>query len=199
MRAPFVVTALASFAAAGCHVSDASVDRPDADDARASEVTGDAGGEPLADGPSDAPPTNPAECPADDPGFGGHKPCAVPESVRCAYVDACPTHPVTAPYDVYACHDDGTGARWTLVSDPYTPPCPIAQPNDGDPCPCSVHMAYLACNYGACEAMSRIYAACKGVDSFDRVWHVGPIACNPPEADAGHDASDAALDAPGGG
>ena len=189
-RAPFVVTALAGLAATGCHSTDVEVDadvengRGDPDGDRVDE-TADAALETALDMSDADARVEPAECPAENPGFGARKRCAAAASVRCAYVDGCPSHPAASTTDVYACHDDGTGARWTLVSDPYVPSCPKLQPNDGDPCPCSVHMAYLACNYGACESPALIYAACKGVDTFDRVWHVGAIPCNPPEIDSG--------------
>jgi hypothetical protein len=140
---------------------------------------------------------NPAQCPASDPGIGAaRKKCAAPPSVKCTYPDLCPQHPAATPYNEYICFDDGTGGHWTLSSTDYVPACPTDQPKDGDPCPCTIHMGYVACNYGACEDLSRTYAACKGIDTFDPTWHVTGIACNPPELDAAVDGD--ATDGDGG-
>lgn len=201
-RAPFVVTAaLAASSATACANTQSTINPPpvtsdsEITDAATNETSGDLDApEGAADVSADAAEANPALCPSDDPGFGARKPCDAPIGVRCAYPDLCPTKPKSTDTNLYICHDDGTGKHWTLSSDPYTPPCPASQPKDGDPCPCTIHMAYAACNYGLCESMTRIYAACKGVDTFDPVWHVASIACNPPEPDGGLDA-DAATDA----
>src|SRR5438552_15423249 len=91
--------------------------------------------------------TNPADCPADDPGFGARKSCDAALSVQCTYPDLCPSHPDASATNVYICKDDGTGKHWTLVSDEYTPACPTTQPIDGDPCPCTIHMAFTARTY----------------------------------------------------
>ena len=207
-RAPFVVTAtVVGASVVGCSsASTSGAPNPPAADATIDSQTnadtideqtdltpeGDAG---------DAMEANPPECPTDDPGIGARKSCDADASVRCTYPDLCPSHPGPYAWNVYACIDDGTGKHWTLVSDPYTPVCPKVQPNDGDPCPCTIHMAYAACNYGNCEDLTMVYAACKGDDTFDPIWHVTPITCNPPEPDAGFidvtddTAIDAAIDA----
>lgn len=141
----------------------------------------------------DALPPNPAACPADDPGFGAKiAPCTAPESVHCLYVDHCPLRPADAggpPLNVYVCHDTGSGGRWTSVAD-YTPTCPVAPPKSGDGCPCSPHMEYVACLYGTCEALDRVFYDCQSADRFESTWKVTPVSCNPPEVDGGHDAAD---------
>jgi len=182
LRAPFVVTAVLAASACGDDASHV-LPNPPGNDAGPY----DAGGDPYADAFGDG--YDP--CPSADPGFGAPKPCTAPPGLVCSYLDLCPQHPATSPTNDYACKTDGTGTHWTLVSDPYVPDCPATQPKDGDPCPCSVHYGYDACNYGSCEAMTMIYAACKGVDTFDPVWHVKPITCNPPEPDASLDVGDA--------
>ncbi len=207
LRAPFVVTAavmvsVASACSSGGHENgtdnppppDAELDTFDAGfDLGRIEASSDVTTADAQDG-RDAT-LNPPECPATDPGIGAiHKPCTAPASVRCSYEDLCPQHPVDQTQNVYICHDDGTGDHWTLASKEYVPSCPTAEPKTGDPCPCTIHMAFVACNYGLCEDFTRTYAACKGVDTFDLEWKVTPIACNPPEVDGGGDAD--ASDAP---
>lgn len=201
LRSPFVITATIASAMVACGPSsttlnppgipadsslgDGEASAPDvAPDVIVADVTPDVSAEVIVD-------AQPAACPHDDPGIGARKPCDAPESVRCSYDDLCPSRPKSTDRNVYVCHDDGTGAHWALVSLAYTPDCPTVAPHDGDPCPCTIHMAYIACNYGLCEDMTRTYAACKGVDTFDPVWHVSTIACNPPEPDAATDGADA--------
>ena len=183
VRAPFVVTA-AITTLAGCGSND---------DRRCPT------GADCAEGPVDsaiAPPdtqltadvdARSPECPPTDPGIGARQSCTAPIEVTCTYPDLCPTHPSAYATNDYVCKDDGTGKHWTLISPAYVPPCPTTAPSDGDPCPCTVHLGYAACNYGVCtdEGVGITYAACKGVDTFDPVWHVKSIACNPPEPDAG--------------
>ena len=131
---------------------------------------------------------NPAQCPHDDPGFGAkEKPCKVDPSILCTYVDRCPLRPSDAgpPFNVYLCHDNGAGARWTLVSADYTPDCPTETPRVGADCPCSPHMLYVACVYGTCEAIDRVYLDCQTADEFQTTWKSTPVSCNPPEVDGG--------------
>ncbi len=181
LRAPFVITALLGV---GC--SDDALGVPSADVGSNETSTTDAN----ADGaPLDASP-----CPTSDPGFGpARAPCSAEPSVRCSYADECPDSPEKEPKNVYACMDDGVGLRWTRVSIDYTPKCPTVSPRAGDPCPCAPHLGYMACNFGLCEDDTRTYAACRGIDTFDRVWTVQGFLCNPPEPDAGDagDVSDA--------
>ena len=200
LRAPFVVTAAVVAASVGCDTSAPPTSaRPDAltidDGVFSFDAVSDDG--PTVDATIDAADTvdatiNPPECPATDPGIGAiHKPCTAATSVRCSYEDLCPQHPADQTQNVYACHDDGTGDHWTLVSKDYVPSCPTDLPKTGDPCPCTIHMGFVACNYGLCEDLSRTYAACKGLDTFDTTWSVTPITCNPPEPDGGFgDATD---------
>ncbi len=196
LRSPFVVTAAvvaSGVVACGDDARPPIANPPVADAERDSEV--DAVTEPDVDAGAEA---NPSICPSADPGIGVRQTCGADPSIRCAYPDLCPSHPAGDDTNVYACKDDGTGMHWTLVSDPYTPPCPPEAPEDGAPCPCTVHLAYVACNYGVCtaEGATILYAACKGVDRFDPIWHVKPITCNPPEPDAGTlDAGDATAEA----
>ena len=178
VRAPFVVTI--AVGAMGCSTSGPL--NPPIVDSGVPADTFESLPDTTPDAETDA---NPPECPTTDPGIGARQACTAPLSVQCTYPDLCPSHPGPYAWNVYVCKDDGTGAHWTLISGEYTPACPKLQPADGDPCPCTVHMGYTACNYGTCEDMTMIYAACKGVDTFDPVWHVKSIACNPPEPDAG--------------
>lgn len=166
---------------------DARADAPvDASLGDALDSSSDARGEASVEADVDATP-DPA-CPTDDPGFGARQRCIADTMVRCTYDDRCPSHPSGQSSNVYGCIDDGGGAYWKLVSPAYTPPCPTLPPNEGDPCPCAIHLAYTSCNYGSCEGMTRAYASCRGVDTFDKEWHVVPLGCNPPEPDAGVDA-----------
>jgi hypothetical protein len=203
LRAPFVVTLAVAGLTASCSgggedrvvynppgtpASDSAngADGETYDDGTKFDLGVDATGDTTRDG-GDAI-VNPAECPATDPGLGAnHKPCTAPASVRCSYEDLCPQHLVDQTQNVYACHDDGTGDHWTLVSKDYVPSCPATEPKTGDPCPCTIHMGFVACNYGACEDLTRTYAACKGIDTFETEWKVTSIACNPPEPDGGLD------------
>lgn len=133
---------------------------------------------------------NPPECPATDPGFGvKFKPCSVPTSIVCSYPDACDLRPADAgpPFNVYVCHDPGSGGRWTLVDD-YTPDCPSSKPGDGDACPCSPHMLYVACLYGTCQGFDRVVYDCQTADDNLTTWKSTPVGCNPPEPDGGLDA-----------
>jgi hypothetical protein len=209
VRAPFVVTV--AVATTGIACSDPGpINPPNVADSQPADTTPSYAdtGSPWYDVNENDVDANPAECPSTDPGIGARQTCTAPLSVQCSYPDLCPSHPGPYASNVYACKDDGTGPHWTLISDAYTPVCPKLQPADGDPCPCTIHMAYTACNYGNCEDMTMIYAACKGIDTFDPVWHVKSITCNPPEPDTGFidvtddatsdaiviDASDASLD-----
>jgi hypothetical protein len=203
LRAPFVATvAVMATMNAACGDKETATYNPPFDSGAAPDVEGpdtiDASVRPDAtqdvDAVTDARDAivNPAECPKTDPGFGAiHKPCTAGASVRCAYEDLCPQRPAGQTENVYACHDDGTGDHWTLVSKDYVPSCPATEPKPGDACPCTIHMAFVACNYGVCEDFTRTYAACKGIDTFDQEWKVTPIACNPPEPDGGFADGDA--------
>lgn len=190
MRPPFVVT-LGLAGALGCSSSTAAP-AGDPTDARLD----------ATDAADAALPPNPGECPPADPGFGPlDRKCAVAETVRCRYVDACPLRPSSAhtTANTYVCHDSGAGGQWTLVDD-YNAGCPAAPPSEGDPCPCSPHLQFVLCTYGACESLNKSIAQCQSADALDAVWHVVPQACNPPEADGGRDADAAdAGDAADGG
>ena len=183
VRAPFVVTvAVTASSVIACSSQDGAAANASTDSAIAETETDAPTPETETETDADA---NPPECPATDPGIGARQSCTAPLSVQCTYPDLCPSHPGPVAWNVYVCKDDGTGPHWILISDAYTPACPKLQPADGDPCPCTIHMAYTACNYGTCEDMTMIYAACKGDDTFDPVWHVKSITCNPPEPDVG--------------
>jgi hypothetical protein len=205
LRSPFVITLAALSAACSGSSSDAPTNDADAttqDDTNEPPVDADVHTS-IADALSDAgdvdahhdarpevdAPINPPECPPTDPGFGAKiKPCSAPSTVTCSYVDDCDLRPADAgpPYNVYLCHDTGSGAHWTLVGD-YTPDCPAIAPAVGDPCPCSPHMLYVACLFGTCEALNRVFYDCQTADEFQTTWKSTPVSCNPPEPDGGLD------------
>jgi len=192
LRAPFVVTLAAVTSACASRGSSIATDTgtlADSSDASFADRLDDAT---RADS-TDAFDARPPECPAEDPGFGPiDKVCTAASTVRCEYPDLCPQHPASTPNNVYACTDHGSGYFfWTLVSPDYLPDCPADPPKDGDPCACSIHLGYASCNWGSCELFTAQIGSCRGVDTFDRVWHVAPLTCNPPEPDASFDVVDA--------
>ncbi len=205
MRAPFVVT-FALGALGGCTdggavrsnddaFNDAFHDTFDATsvtdvaDAVDSKSTADASSDAGADGDA-----NPSACPKDDPGFGPRtNPCSAPASILCSYPDGCAFRPADAgaPFNVYRCDDPGSGGRWTLIDD-YVATCPTIMPSDRAACPCSPHMLYVACLFGTCEGLDRVYFDCQTADELLRDWKSTPVSCNPPEVDGGD--ADAATD-----
>ena len=193
MRTPFVMTfALASLGSLGTACSSKGADSSSNADTGfdANIDTGVEDTTPLLPPDTHFDTKNPAECPIDDPGFGAkEKPCAVDPKIVCSYIDHCPLRPsdAGAPFNVYLCHDSGSGAKWTLVSDDYAPDCPTLKPKDGDDCPCSPHMLYTACLYGTCEGVDRVFVDCQTADSYEKTWKTTPVSCNPPEPDGGLD------------
>jgi hypothetical protein len=67
------------------------------------------------------------------------------------------------------------------------PVCPTVSPVAASPCPCAPHMQYVACLYGTCEGLDRMYASCEGPEALEDAWRVTPVSCNPPEPDGGLD------------
>lgn len=207
-RPPFVVTvaAVAGVLSSSCTTSGSSSNPPyptnsDAGDASKIDTDSDSEAGDTSATDSDSAEAQPVECPEGDPGFGSvKKPCTAASAIRCSYDDLCPTRPAGSDRNVYGCRDDGSGTKnWTLTSADYSPGCPTAQPKSGDPCLCAVHLAYDSCDYGVCEKFTRVVANCRGIDTFDREWHVASIVCNPPEPDGGADSSDASTSEGGGG